>query len=110
MPDTDTKIDELEKQLLNDAKFQHILKFAPASQRELMTFELARYFTALIREADGCPCLLVEPCSYACSCAKSTMSGGCMRCAKYGSMEQRLNAASRLAALEPAPRQEGGKE
>lgn len=65
---------------------------------------VAKFTTLLdsrIQEADGCPCLLVEPCSYACSCAKPIMSGGCMRCAKYGSMEQRLNAAKRLAALTP---------
>lgn len=36
--------DELEQELLADNKFQHILKFAPQSQRELMTFELANYF------------------------------------------------------------------
>ena len=41
--------DELEQHLLNDKAFQHILKFAPQSQRELMTFELARYINALIR-------------------------------------------------------------
>ena len=39
----------LEQHLLNDKAFQHILKFAPESQRELMTFELARYINALIR-------------------------------------------------------------
>ena len=41
--------EELEQYLLNDKAFQHILKFAPESQRELMTFELARYINALIR-------------------------------------------------------------
>ena len=41
--------DELEQHLLNDKAFQHTLKFAPESQRELMTFELARYTNALIR-------------------------------------------------------------
>ena len=39
----------LEQHLLNDKAFQHILKFAPESQRELMTFELARYINDLIR-------------------------------------------------------------
>lgn len=34
----------MEDELLKDKAFQHILKFAPQSQRELMTFELARYF------------------------------------------------------------------
>lgn len=46
----DTSLDELEQKLLNDKSFQHILKFAPASQRELMTFELAKYFQALFTE------------------------------------------------------------
>ena len=41
--------DKLEQHLLNDKAFQHILKFAPQSQRELMTFELARYINAIIR-------------------------------------------------------------
>jgi len=47
--DTNQSSYELEQQLLNDSSFQHILKFAPTSQRELMTFELARYFYSLIR-------------------------------------------------------------
>ena len=45
---------------------------------------------------DGCPCYLVEPCSSACSCANPVMSGGCMRCAKYGSKEQRIASAEQL--------------
>ena len=52
MSSTDTNQaseDALEQHLLNDKAFQHILKFAPQSQRELMTFELARYINALIR-------------------------------------------------------------
>ena len=47
MPDTTPQPNNsewLEQQLLADKSFQHIVKFAPASQRELMTFELARYF------------------------------------------------------------------
>lgn len=38
--------DELEQKLLKDPVFQHILKFAPESQRELMNFELAKYIAA----------------------------------------------------------------
>ena len=37
---------ELENKLKDDPRFQHILKTAPQSQRELMTFELAQYFEA----------------------------------------------------------------
>ena len=61
---------------------------------------ITQYVNKKVIEADGCPCLLVEPCSYACSCAKPTMSGGCMRCCKYGSMEQRISAAKQLATLQ----------
>ena len=45
----------------------------------------------------GCPCLYVEPCSYACSCASPGVSGGCERCCRYGSLEQRQAQAERLA-------------
>ncbi len=48
----------------------------------------------------GCPCLYTTPCSYACSCANPVMSGGCERCASYGSPEQQKHAAERLAQLE----------
>lgn len=41
---------DLEQRLLNDSSFQHILKFAPESQRELMTYELARYFQRLVKQ------------------------------------------------------------
>lgn len=46
---------------------------------------------------DGCPCLLVAPCTATCSCAYPEMSGGCYRCAKYGNHEQRLSMAAILA-------------
>lgn len=49
-------------------------------------------------QADGCPCTLVEPCMPNCTCANSAMSAGCRRCAKYGSLEQRMSVAKRLAA------------
>lgn len=41
--------EELGQKLLGDKAFQHILKFAPQSQRELMTFELARYFNSQLQ-------------------------------------------------------------
>ena len=44
-----------------------------------------------------CPCTLVEPCSPNCSCAQPFMSGGCARCATYGSREQQLYAARSIA-------------
>lgn len=53
--------------------------------------------------APGCPCLLIEPCSKQCSCAHPGMSGGCGRCARYGSTGQRIAAAKRLAGLVDPP-------
>lgn len=48
-------------------------------------------------EPTGCPCTLIEPCSSTCSCANPIMSGGCARCCKYGSLEQRKEMAKCLA-------------
>lgn len=45
----------------------------------------------------SCPCLLIEPCSYACSCAHPYMSGGCQRCVQYGDMNQRIAKAQWIA-------------
>ena len=63
---------------------------------------------AALATASGCPCTVegIEPCSYACSCANPVMSGGCGRCAKYGSLEQRQTAARRLVALATARKYE----
>lgn len=47
----------------------------------------------------SCPCLYVEPCSYACTCANPTMSGGCDRCCSYGSFRQRLMSAVILSEM-----------
>lgn len=46
----------------------------------------------------SCPCTRVEPCSPACSCASSVQSGGCRRCCRYGSEDQRQAAAEAIAA------------
>lgn len=48
-------------------------------------------------ERSGCPCLIVEPCSRNCTCATPVLSGGCRRCARYGSAEQRKAAAEFIA-------------
>ena len=48
------------------------------------------------QNSSGCPCTLVEPCSPRCTCANPHYSGGCSRCATYGSKEQRIAAAKRL--------------
>lgn len=49
--------------------------------------------------APGCPCHYIDPCDPQCSCANDAMSGGCGRCARYGSPEQRKAAAERIAHL-----------
>lgn len=45
-----------------------------------------------------CPCEFKElqACGDDCSCRSSVMSGGCTRCATYGSYEQQLAMARRL--------------
>lgn len=48
-PHLDTE--QLEDELRNNKSFQHILKFAPMSQRELMTYELAKFFQSYVNEA-----------------------------------------------------------
>ena len=50
--------------------------------------------------SEGCPCTLIGPCSVNCTCANPVMSGGCSRCCRYGSLEQRTAQAQRLAAPE----------
>lgn len=51
-----------------------------------------------------CPCTIVTPCKKTCTCARGHMSGGCLRCASYGSAEQRRFQAEALArALDSQP-------
>lgn len=57
--------------------------------------EVAKQQRSII--AGGCPCGLVEPCSANCTCFNGLLSGGCLRCCKYGPKEQRLAAAKSLA-------------
>lgn len=46
---------------------------------------------------DGCPCnYLDEPCHPKCTCVNRLSSVGCRYCAKYGSIEQRKEAALRI--------------
>jgi hypothetical protein len=58
---------------------------------------LCEIAVAAARTRDGCPCLVIGACSHACSCVHPFMSGGCQRCAKYGSGEQREAAARYIA-------------
>ena len=45
-----------------------------------------------------CPCKVIGPCGHGCTCVNPHMSGGCRRCASYGSKEQRGAACRRIAA------------
>lgn len=45
-----------------------------------------------------CACVLAEPCGDDCSCRDPLLSGGCDRCATYGSGLQRLAMAGHIAA------------
>jgi len=49
-----------------------------------------------------CPCefVEVEACSSSCSCRTPVMSGGCRRCASYGSHEQQVASAQALVGRE----------
>lgn len=47
---------------------------------------------------EGCPCLyLDEPCMPRCTCIIGGSSAGCLYCCTYGSLEQRKEAAKRIA-------------
>lgn len=48
----------------------------------------------------GCLCTLTKPCKDSCSCASSVQSGGCHRCYRYGSEDQRKKAAETIASVE----------
>lgn len=81
--------------------------------REKVKQTIEAYLTIDARSSsgrDGCPCLIVEPCSNRCTCRWPHHSGGCRRCATYGSDEQRLAAATRLASLSSPPAKEEGLE
>lgn len=59
---------------------------------------------ALKQESRGCPCTLTKPCMDVCSCANMAHSGGCLRCCRYGSEEQRKARAEIIADAEKAAR------
>ena len=51
----------------------------------------------MMKGSNGCPCLVIEPCHKQCTCNWGGYSYGCHRCASYGSKEQRISAANRIA-------------
>ncbi len=46
-----------------------------------------------------CPCKYTTPCNSSCTCANHGLSGGCYRCARYGSKEQKKQMAEHLAEI-----------
>ena len=46
-----------------------------------------------------CPCTIVQPCNYLCTCANEDFSGGCRRCATYGNKQQQKAKAEWLAKV-----------
>lgn len=52
------------------------------------------------QESRGCPCTLTKPCMDVCSCANMVYSGGCLRCCRYGSEDQRKERAEIIANVE----------
>lgn len=76
-------------------------EYWPSRDHQVASSELINEVEALVREreeaAGGCPCLVIEPCQSMCTCAHPFHSGGCLRCAQYGSTEQRQAAARRIA-------------
>lgn len=71
-----------------------------AEQRAKRSAEAAAFQEKAQADASGCPCTLTTPCSSACTCANQIMSGGCNRCCRYGSEEQRKAAAEAIVERE----------
>lgn len=66
---------------------------------KLATAEAER--EALRKDAENrtvCACTLAEPCMENCSCACSILSGGCLRCATYGSIDQQKAQAAWISS------------
>ena len=74
-------------------------KRAAGCTREQAAAELKDMLMAPLYRPEGCPCCYTTPCSSRCTCANPVLSGGCRRCATYGSLEQRQAAAKHIAAI-----------
>lgn len=83
---------------VEDSAFHGGWRFDYKMAAQAIQAEIQKQVTEAIKTHDGCPCLLAEPCMSQCTCARPLMSGGCLRCTKYGNAEQRLSAAQRLSA------------
>lgn len=62
--------------------------------------EDVHYSTVKAMGNSSCPCTHGEPCSSQCTCANGVMSGGCYRCCRYGSPEQRKAMAEDIIKRE----------
>lgn len=72
---------------------EHLFAAGREMEEEIIDFNITLSKT----EHKTCPCNYTEPCSYNCTCANPMMSGGCLRCAGYGSDEQREKKAKEIA-------------
>ena len=66
------------------------------------SFEIDDEFSGQVVPAggrSGCPCLYTKPCHRQCTCVTPSLSGGCRRCASYGSKKQQKEAAEYLAKI-----------
>lgn len=69
---------------------------AHTSLAELIATEIE---DAVRKVSGACPCLHITPCDPDCTCVNPYMSRGCNRCCTYGSPEQQVEAAKRLAGI-----------
>ncbi len=92
-----------ETRALRAAKAEFACYAISPTSRDFKRWEQAVAKLPSVDDWSGCPCTLVTPCRSSCTCAYRGLSGGCGRCASYGSAEQRLSAARRLASLQLLP-------
>lgn len=62
--------------------------------------ELHERDVELARLRRSCPCTRATPCKSLCSCAHPEASGGCERCCRYGSEEQRQKNAEEIVVTD----------
>lgn len=87
-----------------ELKFQELYETSPLPKTPNRG-ELDKLCIAIIEDNlsvyknKSCPCMWLEPCKPTCTCANPMMSGGCDRCASYGSIDQRVKAAERISNM-----------
>lgn len=85
---------------------REIEEAARSSQREAdevargyLLGEYSRGYAAMSGHR-SCPCCFVEPCSPRCACSMPNSSTPCVRCCRYGSVEQRVAVARYIVGRE----------